>query len=109
MKEIESIEGVFAVEDMVEYADGSIVSKQLLQNAAGNITLFSFDKGQRLSEHTAPYDAVCQILDGTAEITIAGSAHAVSRGEMIIMPANVPHALCATTKFKMLLTMIKGN
>lgn len=94
--------------ELVDYAADSIVSKTLLDKTAGTITLFAFDAGQKLSEHTAPYDAVVQVLDGRALITIDGKNHQVSAGEIIIMPANVPHAVCAEEKFKMLLTMIRG-
>ena len=92
----------------IEYATDSIVSKTILDKPAGTITLFAFDKGQGLSEHTAPYDAVVQILDGNAAITIAGKEVAVSAGEIIVMPANVPHAVFAKEKLKMLLTMIRA-
>jgi quercetin dioxygenase-like cupin family protein len=94
--------------ELVEYADDSIVSKTLLDKSVGTITLFAFDKGQKLSEHTAPYDAVVQILDGKARITIAGERREVLKGQIIIMPANVPHAVDAGEKFKMLLTMIRA-
>lgn len=93
---------------LIDYSDGGVVSKQILKNEAGNITLFSFDKGQSLSEHTAPFDAMVQILEGSAEIKIGGDTIALKAGESIIMPAEIPHALFAIEKFKMLLTMIKG-
>ena len=99
----------FNLESFVGYADGSVVSKTLLKKEIGNITLFAFDKGQGLSEHTAPFDAVVQILDGTAEITIGGQPQIVSAGDMLIMPANVSHALQATERFKMLLVMIRSE
>ena len=92
---------------LVEYAADSIVSKTILDKPVGTITLFAFDKGQRLSEHTAAYDAVVQVLDGLAQLTIGGEVIKVSAGEIIIMPANVPHAVTAEEKFKMLLTMIR--
>jgi quercetin dioxygenase-like cupin family protein len=92
---------------MVQYADDSIVSKTLLDTPAGTLTLFAFDAGQNLSEHTAPYDAVIQVVDGQSVVTIAGTDHDVRTGEMIIMPANIPHAVRAEQKFKMLLTMIR--
>lgn len=98
----------FSFNDSVSYAEGSIVSKILLRNDKGNITMFSFDQGESLSEHTAPFDALVQIFDGEAEITIAGEPHPVKTGESILMPANIPHAVMATTRMKMLLTMIKG-
>ena len=100
---------VFNLADHVAYADGSVVSKILLKKDIGNITLFSFDAGQGLSEHTAPFDAVVQILDGQAEITIGGEKNNVKEGEMLIMPANVPHSLHAPGRFKMLLVMIRGE
>jgi quercetin dioxygenase-like cupin family protein len=95
--------------DHVSYAEGSVVSKTLLKKDAGNLTLFSFAQGQGLSEHTAPFDAVVYILDGTAQITIGGKSAAVTAGEMIIMPANIPHALQAEEKFKMLLIMVRST
>ena len=96
------------VKTLVEYSANSIVSKTLIDTKAGTITLFSFDEGQGLSEHMAPYDAVVQIVDGEAEITIGGNAIHTSEGNMVVMPANVPHALQATKRFKMLLTMIRA-
>lgn len=99
----------FNLEAHVAYAEGSVVSKTLLKKEIGNLTLFAFDQGQGLSEHTAPFDAVVYILDGKAEITIGGQAQSVPAGEMLIMPANVPHALQAQEKFKMLLVMIRGE
>ena len=99
----------FNLKNDVAYADGSIVSKILLKKDTGNITLFAFDAGQGLSEHTAPFDAVVHILDGKAEITIGGKSNEVKAGEMLIMPANVPHALHASERFKMLLVMIRGG
>lgn len=93
---------------LVDYQEGAIVSRILLKRAGGTITLFAFDAGQSLSEHTAPFDAVAHILDGEAEITIAGTPHRVSTGEMVLMPANQPHAVHARTRFKMLLTMIRS-
>jgi quercetin dioxygenase-like cupin family protein len=94
--------------DLVEYQAGSVVSKTLVDKKAGTVTLFAFDKGQGLSEHSAPFDALVNVLDGVAEIKIAGKPSKVNAGEMIIMPANVPHALKATEKFKMMLVMIKS-
>lgn len=98
----------FGVEESVKYADDSVVSQTLLNKDTGTITLFAFDEGQGLSEHTAPFEAAVHILDGQAKITIGDEAHEVGKGEMIIMPANVPHSLHAETKFKMLVTMIRG-
>jgi len=99
----------FKLEEEVAYADGSVVSKTLLNSAAGTITLFSFDAGQGLSEHTAPFDATVYILDGEAKITIGGKPNLVSKGDMLIMPANVTHALLAEKPFKMLLVLIREN
>lgn len=92
---------------LVQYADDSVVSKTILEKIAGTITLFAFDKGQKLSEHTAPYDAVVLVLDGKANIIIRGRENDVSSGEIIIMPANTPHSVFAVEKFKMLLIMIR--
>jgi quercetin dioxygenase-like cupin family protein len=94
--------------ELVQYADDSIVSKTILDKPVGTITLFAFDKGQRLSEHQAPYDAVVQIIEGRARITIGGKEVDVPAGRIIIMPGNVPHAVVAEEKFKMLLTMIRA-
>ncbi len=93
---------------LVEYAQDSIVSKTILDKSAGTVTLFAFDKGQSLSEHTSPYDAVVQILEASAKLTIGGKDTEVSAGQIIIMPGNVPHAVVAEEKFKMLLTMIRA-
>jgi quercetin dioxygenase-like cupin family protein len=93
---------------LIEYSNDSIVSKTILDIPAGTITLFAFDKGQKLSEHTAPYNAVVQIIEGTAELTIGGKDITVPAGHIIIMPANVPHAANAEEKFIMLLTMIRA-
>jgi len=93
---------------LVEYAADSIVSKTILDKPAGTITLFAFDKGQKLSEHTAPYDAVVQVLDGAGMITIDGKDINVSAGRIIVMPGNIPHAVKANERFKMMLTMIRA-
>jgi quercetin dioxygenase-like cupin family protein len=93
--------------DFVKYQDGAVVSREILKKGTGTLTLFAFDEGQGLSEHTAPFDATVQILDGEAEITISGVVRTVKAGELIIMPANEPHALHAAKKFKMLLIMIR--
>jgi quercetin dioxygenase-like cupin family protein len=90
------------------YQDGAVVSRTLLKRAGGTVTLFAFDEGQALSEHTAPFDAVAYVLEGEADITIAGSPLKVLAGEMVLMPANQPHAVNARTRFKMLLTMIRS-
>lgn len=94
--------------ELVDYSKDSIVSKTILDKPAGTITLFAFDKDQKLSEHTAPYDAVVQILDGQACITIGQDKKEVSTGHIIIMPCNVPHSVDAKEQFKMLLTMIRA-
>ncbi len=94
--------------DMIDYQAGSVVSREILRQKAGTVTLFAFDQGQGLSEHKAPFDALVLILDGEAEIVISGKPFRLKSGEMIIMPANEPHALKALKKFKMLLVMIKS-
>lgn len=93
--------------EMVDYQNGSVVSKEIIKKETGNVTLFAFDKGQGLSEHTAPFDALVNVFDGQAEVIISGEPFIVNEGEMIIMPANKPHSLRAVEKFKMLLVMIK--
>jgi quercetin dioxygenase-like cupin family protein len=108
MKSEEIIGQAAAMIDLVAYQAGSVVSRTVIDKPAGTLTLFAFDKGQGLSEHTAPFDAMVYILDGVAEVTIAGKSHAVKQGEMIIMPANQPHALKAPQPFKMMLVMIKS-
>lgn len=94
--------------DLIEYQEGSIVSRTLMDEEAGTVTLFAFDQGQGLSEHTAPYDAMVHVLEGEAKVTILGKPIMVKQGEITIMPANQPHALIAATRFKMLLTMIQS-
>ena len=94
--------------EFVSYQDGSIVSREIVKKPTGTVTAFAFDQGQGLSEHTAPFDALVQILEGEAEITLAGKPHQVQGGHMILMPANVPHALKALSRFKMILTMIRS-
>ena len=96
-----------AIKNAIEYSSDSVVSKMLIKKETGNLTLFAFDKGQALSEHTAPFDAAVQILDGTAEIIIGGKSQILNEGDFVIMPADIPHAIKAVEKFKMLLTMIK--
>ena len=93
---------------LVEYQAGSVVSRTLIDKPAGTLTLFAFDEGQALSEHMAPFDALVYVLDGQAEITISGKLLHLNQGEMVIMPANQPHALKAIDRFKMLLVMIKS-
>ena len=92
----------------IEYADGSVVSKTILKKSTGNITLFAFDKNEGLAEHSSPFEALVQLLDGNAEITIGGNLYNLQSGESIILPANIPHSLKAKEKFKMMLTMIKS-
>ena len=98
---------VFTFKNSVEYAAGSVVSKTMVKKPTGTVTLFAFDAGQALSEHAAPFDALVQIVDGKAEIIINKIPFQLAEGESIIMPANIPHAVNANEKFKMLLTMIK--
>ena len=93
--------------DLVAYQVGAVVSREIVKKKTGSVTAFAFDKGQGLSEHTAPFDALVHVIDGQAEITIGGEPHLVNQGEMILMPANVPHALKAIGPFKMLLVMIR--
>jgi quercetin dioxygenase-like cupin family protein len=98
---------VLNLKDLVNYAEGTVASRMIISRKAGNITLFSFDENEGLSEHSAPFDAVVTILDGECEVWVAGQTYQMKTGETIIFPANVPHALSAITKFKMSLTMIK--
>ncbi len=97
----------FDLEKLIEYSKDSIVSRTIAESNAGTLTVFAFDKDQGLSEHSAPFDAIVQVIDGSGEFTIGGAPVKVSAGQIIIMPANVPHAVRALRKFKMLLTMIK--
>lgn len=99
---------VFRLVDLVGYQDGAVVSRTLIDEDAGTVTLFAFDEGQGLSEHTAPYNAMAVILEGQAEITISGEPLKLKEGEMVIMPANRPHAVRAEKKFKMLLIMVRS-
>ena len=96
------------IQDFINYQDGSVVSRTLIDKKVGTVTLFAFDAGQGLSEHTAPFDALVNIIDGEAEITISGKPQVVKQGELIIMPANQTHALKALNKFKMMLIMIRA-
>jgi quercetin dioxygenase-like cupin family protein len=100
---------VFSFADSVEYADGAIVSKTVLKKQTGNISLFAFDKGEALSEHTAPFDALIQVVDGRGEVIIGGKSYFLETSQSIIMPENIPHAVKAVERFKMVLTMIKSN
>lgn len=94
--------------DLIEYQEGSVVSRTIIDKKAGTVTLFAFDEGEGLSEHTAPYDALVYIVDGEAEVTISSKSLVLSQGEMVVMPANKPHALRAVKRFKMVLTMIRS-
>lgn len=105
---MEKQNNIFSLVDLVSYQTGSVVSKTLIEKKTGTVTLFAFDKGEGLSEHTAPFDAMVLVLDGMAEISIAGNPVKVRQGEMIIMPGNKPHALRAVEQFKMMLTMIRS-
>ncbi|MEN6342899.1 MAG: cupin domain-containing protein [Methanospirillum sp.] len=105
----QELEGrVIRLGELVDYQQGTVASRMIVNNPAGSITVFSFDEGEGLSEHTAPFDAVVTILDGEAEVWVAGETHRMTSGETIIFPANVPHALSAVTPFKMALVMIRG-
>jgi quercetin dioxygenase-like cupin family protein len=97
-----------AITGLIQYQDRAIVSREVLKQKTGSVTLFAFDAGQGLSEHTAPFDALVQVLDGDAGVTVAGKRHRVSAGELILMPAGQPHALKADRRFKMMLTMIRS-
>jgi len=99
---------VLELANLAQYQEGSVVSRQITKAEAGNVTLFAFDAGQELSEHTAPFDALVHILDGEAEVRISGQPFTVRVGQAIILPANEPHAVKATARFKMLLTMIRA-
>ncbi len=93
--------------DLAQYQEGAVVSREVIRKPTGSVTLFAFDQGQGLSEHTAPFDALVHVLDGEAEITVSGRPHVVPAGGMILMPAGEPHALLARTRFRMVLTMIR--
>lgn len=99
---------VVVLKDHIQYGDGAVVSRTLIKKPTGTLTLFAFDAGQELSEHTAPFEAVVQVLDGEVELTIGGQPVRAKVGELVIMPADIPHAVKAVTKFKMLLTMIRS-
>ena len=94
--------------ELVNYQDGAVVSREIVKKPTGNVTIFAFDEGQGLSEHTAPFDALVQMVEGDAEIMISGQPHQLQGGEMILMPAGQPHALRAMKRFKMILTMIRS-
>ncbi len=97
---------VYNVQDSIEYQENSIVSKTVIEEETGTVTLFAFAEGQNLSEHSAPHEAMVHVIDGVGEYTIGGEVYKVEEGEMIIMPASVPHSVRAPEKFKMVLTMI---
>jgi quercetin dioxygenase-like cupin family protein len=107
MSEQQLREGANSITALVDYQDGAVVSRTLVKKDKGTITVFAFDQDQALSEHSVPHDALVQIIDGEAEITVGGTPYAVSAGEMIMMPGNVPHAVKATARFKMILTMLR--
>ena len=108
MNENEYLHSPNELEKLIDYQTASVVSKTIIKQPTGTVTLFAFDKGEGLSEHTTPFDALVYLIDGEAEITIAGKVNHVKKGEMIIMPANQPHALKAKKRFKMMLVMIKS-
>lgn len=99
---------IYKIDTLIDYQEKSVVSKEIIKKETGTVTIFAFDKGEGLSEHTAPFDAMVQVLDGTLELTIDGKLHVLNKGDMIIMPANIPHALHAAERFKMILSMIKS-
>ena len=101
-------EKIFNIADLITYQKGSIVSREIIKKPTGNVTLFAFSESQGLSEHTAPFDALMYIIDGSAEIRISGEAHTVSRGQMVVAPADKPHSLKALKRFKMMLVMLKS-
>ncbi|HHT18450.1 MAG: cupin domain-containing protein [Euryarchaeota archaeon] len=99
---------VIYLEELLDYQEGAVVSREIIRKETGTVTIFAFDKGEGLSEHTAPYDAMVQIIDGKAEIIISGKKYILEKGDMIIMPADEPHALLAIERYKMILTMIRS-
>ena len=101
-------EKVLVANNLINYADDGIVSKEFIHTQSGSVTLFAFEAGQKLSEHTAPFDVMLQVIDGEAEIMIEGNRHHIKAGEMIMIPQNSAHAVHATARFKMILTMIRG-
>ena len=107
MSERQLREGANSITGLVDYQDGAVVSRTLVKKDKGTVTVFAFDQDQALSEHTVPHDALVQVIDGEAEITVGGAPHVVVAGEMILMPGNVPHAVKATARFKMILTMLR--
>jgi quercetin dioxygenase-like cupin family protein len=99
----------FQLGSLVEYAEASTVSRIVAKNSAGNVTLFAFDEGQGLSEHSTPFDALVQVIDGEVELTIGGEKVVAQKGDVVLMPADIPHAVSAVKRFKMLLTMLRGG
>ena len=108
MNAVQSTPETLLSADVLAYQDHSIVSRVLLKRPAGNVTLFAFDEGEELSEHTCPYEALLHVLDGVGEVTIGGEPHRLAAGQMIVLPAGVPHAVRAPERFKMLLTIIRA-
>lgn len=107
MAESEILRKVIELKELIDYQSGAVVSRTIIDKKVGTVTVFAFDKGEGLSEHTAPYDAMVYVIEGKVEIKISGEPFNLNEGEMIIMPANEPHALKAVEKFKMLLVMIR--
>lgn len=104
----ELLSKVYQTADLIEYQDGAVVSKQVIKKPTGNVTIFAFDAGQEISTHSAPFDAMVQVLDGEALVTISGADYNLKTGDMIIMPADEPHGVKAESRFKMMLTMVRG-
>jgi quercetin dioxygenase-like cupin family protein len=109
LAEVHPIDTPTELVDLVQYQDGAVVSRVLAKDASGTVTAFAFDAGQGLSEHAAPFDALLYLFDGTATITIAGTSHQLASGQMIRLPARVPHAVEAVERFKMLLVMLRAT
>ncbi|WP_449015959.1 cupin domain-containing protein [Prevotella sp.] len=99
---------IFSANKVIDYADGGVISKELVHSNAGSVTLFSFDAGQGLSEHSAPFDALIQVIEGKMELTVEGTKHVISAGESFIIPSNAHHSVNAAERFKMIITMIRG-
>lgn len=108
MADRKPLEGVHDLAELIDYQDGAVVSRVLLKGAGANVTLFAFDAGQELSEHTVPHDALVTVVDGEAEITVAGTEHVVGAGQVLRMPGGEPHAVRATRRFKMLLVLLRA-
>ena len=99
---------IFSANKVIDYADGGVISKELVHSKAGSVTLFSFDAGQGLSEHSAPFDALIQVIEGKMELTVEGTKHVISAGESFIIPIGAHHSVNAAERFKMIITMIRG-